>query len=70
MNQHQLMMDHYVDPMVQFLKDYDSLIGRNAADSYYRSLALSGLEAIITQEEMNALIEAQNYFRQLGLACD
>lgn len=69
-DQHQLMMDHYVNPMIQFLKDYDSLLGRNASYSYYQSLALSGLEAVISQEEMNNLIEAQNYFRQLGLTCD
>lgn len=70
LNQHQLMMDHYVEPMVNFLKDYDSLSGNIASDSYYRSLALSGLESVISNEEMNSLINAQNYFRQRGLTCN
>ncbi len=70
LNQHQLMMNHYVGPMVNFLKDYDRLSGNVASDSYYRSLALSGLESVISSVEMNALISAQNYFRQRGLSCN
>lgn len=71
LNQHELMMDHYVEPMANFLKDYDSLYGLTApSDDYYYSLALSGLESIITDQEMNKLIEAQNYFRNRGLNCN
>jgi hypothetical protein len=70
LNQHQLMMAHYIDPMVNFLKDYDRLSGYIASDSYYRSLALSGLESVISNDEMNVLINAQNYFRQRGLTCN
>jgi hypothetical protein len=69
LDQHQLIMNHYVEPKVNFLKDYDRISGNVASDSYYRSLALSGLESVISNEEMNALINAQNYFRQRGLNC-
>jgi hypothetical protein len=64
------MEAHYVIPMMNFLKDYDSLSGRNAADSYYRALAMSGLEQYISNDEYNTLINAQNYFRNKGLNCN
>jgi hypothetical protein len=68
-NDHQFMIANYVQPMMRFLKDYDSLNGYSASDDYYRSLALSGLEGIISTMEMNDLINAQNYFRNRGLNC-
>ena len=63
------MEDYYVEPMINFLRDYDSKYGFSASIDYYRALAMSGLESIITNEEMNNLEQAQEYFRQRGLDC-
>jgi hypothetical protein len=71
LNQHDLMMDYYVEPMVNFLRDYDILCGYSIPnDDYYRALSLSGLEKNITIQEMKKLTEAQNYFRNRGLDCN
>lgn len=72
-NDHQLMLDNYVAPMVEFLKDYDHQNGFSADEKYYRSLALSGLKDVgsinLTAQEMNDIWEAEAYFRARGLNC-
>ena len=70
-NDHELIYDHYVTPMIKFLKDFDSLSGKSEDDNYYRALALSGLQNItgFTKEERNSIINAENYFRKRGLNC-
>jgi len=70
-DQHQLMKDNYLQPMINFLKNYDSLYGLSCNEKYYRGLALIGLNGAIplTQLEINEIYEAQNYFRNRGLNC-
>lgn len=68
-NQHQLMMENYVTPMINFLSDYDSLNGYSAPYEYYKAIALNGLQIDISTEELNKLHEAENYFRTRGLNC-
>ena len=70
LNEHALMEDHYVVPMMNFLKDYDKICGRISPDAYYRALAMSGMEKYISDEEYRTLINAQTYFRNLGLNCN
>ena len=72
-NDHQIIYDNYVIPMMNFLKDYDSLLGQTEDDEYYRGLALSGLQNDIvgfTQEELNSITQAETFFRNRGLNCN
>ncbi len=70
-DQHLLMLENYVQPMANFLKNFDSLNGYSADDSYYKGLALSGLKDLInlTSSELDEIIRAQDYFRNRGLNC-
>ena len=72
-NDHQIIYENYVIPMINFLKDYDSLSGHTEDDEYYRGLALSGLQndvAGFTQEELNSITQAEIFFRNRGLNCN
>ena len=69
---HKMMYDHYVTPMMNFLKDFDSLSGHLESDEYYRGLAISGLQNVpgFTQEELNSITQSATFFRNRGLNCD
>ena len=69
---HEMMYDHYVTPMIDFLKAFDSLSGHMEDDDYYRGLALSGLQNVVgfTQNELNSITQAETFFRNRGLNCD
>ncbi len=67
-DQHQLMLDNYVEPMVRFLKDYDSKNGYSAPEEYYRAIALNGLPNL-TSSEKTQISNAEIYFRNRGLNC-
>lgn len=70
-DQHLLMMENYVQPMANFLKNFDNLNGYSADDSYYKGLALCGLKDLISlsSSEFDEIIRAQDYFRNRGLNC-
>lgn len=69
---HEMMYDYYVTPMINFLKDFDSLSGHIEDDDYYRGLALSGLQNVVgfTQNELNSITQSEAFFRNRGLNCD
>jgi len=61
---HEMIYDHYVIPMINFLKAFDSLSGHMEDDGYYRGLALSGLQNVVgfTQIELNSITQAETFF--------
>jgi len=67
-DQHQLMLDNYVAPMVRFLKDYDSKNGYSAPEEFYKAIALNGLPNL-TLSEKTQVTNAEIYFRNRGLNC-
>jgi len=69
---HEMMYDHYVTPMMNFLKAFDRLSGQTEDDAYYRGLALSGLQNVIgfSTQELNSILAAESFFRNRGLNCN
>ncbi|NOQ91745.1 MAG: hypothetical protein GQ552_03405 [Flavobacteriaceae bacterium] len=69
---HEMMYDHYVDPMVKFLKDFDKVSGQIEDDAYYRGLAISGLQNVVgfTLDELKSITQSETFFRNRGLNCD
>ena len=71
-NDHDLMRDHYVQPMVNFLKDFDSLNGFNEDDYYYEGLAITGVipQDEYTSSEIAQMTAAMDIFQNRGLECE
>jgi len=69
-DQHLLMNNYYLEPMIKFLKNYDSNNGYSAPDEYYCGLALSGLNLNYTDYEKTQINNAMAYFRNRGLNCE